>query len=224
MNLKALIGAGLALALQAGGSFAHSRPPEAGFQLGLGLPASDLARTAHNRAGFLAGGFVLVDLGEGHALRPRLDLADFKGTEAMRGTLSGLGGSGLLERTSRTSMVSVGLDYLHYFRGNPRHGLYVLGGLGFTCNEVKTSGRLTMEGTGAVLNGLRGTSSTLRTAGQLGLGWQVNRTFGLELRHQWHGTTSGWGNWALDGGGKRVFVANTSEKLRFTALAATLKF
>lgn len=141
-----------------------------GFQFGPSQPQGELKR-AHLMIGISGGLSLIVDLGRGQALRPRVDYSDWDGDS----------GSGFFGPSDiKANAYGLGADYLFHFSGES-HGFYLLGGLGFQKNSV-----INRRGAGGVFPRPEdwnqfGSGNSVYYA--LGLGYQHNDLFGTELRY-----------------------------------------
>lgn len=170
----------LALLLLAAGTLqaqAPATPPPApakpaaleGFRFGIqgGLVSATTDSTKYltdKKMGFVVGLQGTVDVLRGQRLRGRLDFTSFP--KATVPTLHGGGGP----EDDTISAMALGLDYMIFFAGRPEGG-YWTGGAALTSWKQDASPGETKTHT----------SIGLAT----GLGWQFNRTFGLEGRATW---------------------------------------
>lgn len=94
-----------------------------GLAAGLSLPTGDLKTYTDNRTGFSLGAHALVDLGDGHTLRPRLDYTSFS------------------EKTGfyKLAQTAFSVDYLYFMNGKPNEGVYLGAGLGLASNKYSAS-------------------------------------------------------------------------------------
>jgi opacity protein-like surface antigen len=167
--LTVLALAGLSLAAQA-----KPKPKAApvledfrfGVQVGLASGTTDSVKyLTDKKQGYVVGvqGTWAV-LSPSHLLRARLDLTNFPSA-----TVTSLNGTGRREDNTIKAM-ALGLDYLFFTRGLPE-GFYLTGGGALTQWKQDNNS---------------GDSKTHNAVGvALGLGWQFNRTFGLEMRTNW---------------------------------------
>jgi len=149
----------------------HSRPTY-GFAVQLNSPVGELKEDTDKNLGAGASFLIQWNLGNGHALRPRLDLNVFN--------VSQYEPSHSNYRESRDlSAVGVGVDYLYYLNGTPK-GLYVTAGAGVTRWDLSytTSDRVGNSFSTSVDRNKNTTSLGLAA----GLGWQFTRVIGLETR------------------------------------------
>ena len=157
MKLRSLALTTLALA---GSALAAQEGPRFGLQATLNQPQSDLKDAVDSKLGFGIGGHVFVDLGQGHALRPRLDYMWFPEYD--------LGGA-----TLKVNNLAVGADYLYFVEGKTE-GVYFTAGL--SANRWKAEADVAGFGNSS--------ESTTKLGLAAGLGYQFNKTVGAELRYQ----------------------------------------
>jgi hypothetical protein len=157
MHLRSLALSTLALV---GTSLAAQEGPRFGLQATLNQPQSDLKDVVDSKLGFGIGAHLFVDLGKGHALRPRLDYIWFPEYD--------LGGA-----TLNVNNLSVGADYLYFVEGKTE-GVYFTAGL--SANRWKAE--FDASGFG------NSSESTTKLGLAAGLGYQFNKTVGGELRYQ----------------------------------------
>lgn len=152
----------LPLALLAG--LAVPAPAQAasyGLTLGLALPTNDLRRF-DDRCGAALGAVASVELGYGIRVRPRLEASWLPGARTMD-----LG----QPSQRRVATLMAMLDFVYHFE-RPDAGWYALAGAGLQRLQARTAG------------GARdGTEITSRMAGALGLGYDVDRHWGVEARY-----------------------------------------
>jgi hypothetical protein len=153
------------------GAQASSRPTF-GLSVQLNAPTGDLKEDTNKSLGVGASFLVQWNLGNGHALRPRLDVNAFNVSEYTPSHSN--------YKESRTlSAVGLGVDYLYYLSGTPK-GLYFTVGAGVT--------RWDLTYTSSDRNGNNFSSSydsdknTTSLGLAAGLGWQITRVIGLEAR------------------------------------------
>lgn len=157
MNLRTLAFAATALVAT---SLSAQEGPRFGLQATLNQPQSDLKDAVDSKLGFGVGAHLFVDLGQGHALRPRLDYLWFPEHD--------LGGASL-----KVNNLSLGADYLYFVEGKAE-GVYFTAGL--SANRWK--GESTFVGFGSA------SESTTKLGLAAGLGYQFNKAVGGELRYQ----------------------------------------
>jgi hypothetical protein len=137
-------------------AFAQDFQP--GVHGGINIPVGDLADALDNRPGFTVGGQLGIYYGNGHELRPRLDLTHYQGGHFP------VGGS---YDKNRINAWGLGCDYLYYTALQPQ-GVYLTGGLGYQWWDVSPE------------RGADSSHSGLAMA--LGAGYRFSRTFMLEGR------------------------------------------
>ncbi len=157
MNLRTLAFAVTALAAT---SLAAQEGPRFGLQATLNQPQSDLKDAVDSKLGFGVGAHLFVDLGKGHALRPRLDYIWFPEYSAYGASL-------------KVNNLSVGADYLYFVEGKAE-GIYFTAGL--SANRWKAELSDPLFGNTS--------ESTTKLGLAAGLGYQFNKTVGAELRYQ----------------------------------------
>jgi hypothetical protein len=129
-----------------------------GVHGGINFPVGDLGDALDNRPGITVGGDVGLYYGNGHELRPRLDLTYYDG------------GHFPINHgydKNRITAWGLGCDYLYYMRQQPV-GPYLTGGLGYQWWDVSPENA--------------GDSNHAGVAVALGAGYRFNRTFMLEGR------------------------------------------
>ncbi len=113
--------AGLLLGLLGTAQQAGAQTPTFGVQGGLVIPTGDLGSALDNRFGFVVGGHMGLYYGNGHELRPRLEISQFVGGWHPVG-------NGQFDK-SNVSAWGLGADYVYYTDLRPT-GFYLLMGLG----------------------------------------------------------------------------------------------
>lgn len=145
---------------------------KAGFTFQLNQPTADLKADTNDKTGGGLSFILPVHLGNGHALRPRCDVNVYRLSEHGRYS------SDYREEVDFTA-ASLGLDYLYYFEGR-NHGPYVSLGLNVTRWGLQYTVR--DEHGSHVFTSSEYERNSTNPGVALGVGWQVNRWFGLELR------------------------------------------
>jgi opacity protein-like surface antigen len=168
MKYFALLPLVLALPLSA----QTSNRPTFGLSVQLNSPVGNLQTDTDKGLGAGLSFLMQWNLGNGHALRPRLDLNVFNVSEYSPSHSN--------YRESRNlSAAGLGLDYLYYISGTPR-GLYFTAGAGVTRWDLTyTTSDRNGNSYNTSYDSNRNTTS-LALAG--GLGWQISRVIGLEAR------------------------------------------
>jgi hypothetical protein len=136
-----------------------------GLQVGVAFPTTKTFKYYSDKSmGFVFGAQMTWDLAVDRRLRARVDFTKFP-----KETVQSLAGLAKPEESSITG-VSGGVDYLWFTQGKPE-GFYLAGGLGISQwnQDTNTTGNTK--------------DSSLGFAA--GLGWQFNKTFGVELRGTW---------------------------------------
>ena len=187
-NLLALPAAALILLAGASPSL-QAQDVKFGMELGLAAPRSDLKTFVDSNTGFGLGFHMLLDLGGGHTLRPRLEGWAYKSDKASMDLSSG-GTIATLSGSLKVSQGSLALDYLYFTEGSPKRGPYVLAGLGVASNKFELN--LTASAVGPyTYTSATGTGSDSYTNAtfSVGGGYQFNARWGLEARYDLTRTT-----------------------------------
>ena len=157
----------LGIALQA------APPVRLGGAVHLDLPAGDLKSDLNDKPGAGISFQVAIELGRSAVLRPRLDLDHFRVSSFRRH------GSNYREEVGLTSL-GIGADLLFAPGGDRDRGAYGLAGAGaqrwyqnFSAHDETGSSSTSRTET---------RTNRLSPWAALGLGWQLNRRFGLEGR------------------------------------------
>jgi hypothetical protein len=136
-----------------------------GLQLGFAFPTTDTFKYYSDKSmGMVFGAQMTWDLKADRRLRGRVDFTKFP-----KKSVGSLAINGKKEDATITGVTGM-IDYIWFTDGKPE-GFYVTGGLGIAQwnQDTSTTGNTK--------------DSSLAFAG--GLGWQFNKTFGLELRSTW---------------------------------------
>jgi hypothetical protein len=146
--------------------------PTFGLSVQLNSPMGNLQTDTDKSLGAGLSFLMQWNLGNGHALRPRLDVNAFN--------VSTYEPSHSNYRESRNlSAVGLGVDYLYYVSGTPR-GFYLTAGAGVTRWDLSYT---TSDRNGnSFNNSYDSTKNTTSLALAAGLGWQFSRVIGLEAR------------------------------------------
>lgn len=173
-------GAAALLALAPAPSLA-ARDVAFGFQAGIAFPAGPIRQDGIKAGGPSLGFHALVDLGGGHALRPRLEWTRNRGDHSE--ILAG-GAPAVLRSTGAARTFSLGADYLFHPLGRVE-GFYALAGLSLDAHRFDNTSTVDAVGGPGAAPLVQGRSavSQVRPGLHVGLGWQFNRSLGLELRH-----------------------------------------
>ena len=149
-----------------------SNRPTIGFSAQLNSPTGNLQTDTDKSLGAGLSFLMQWNLGNGHALRPRLDVNVFN--------VSQYEPSHSNYRESRNlSAVGLGMDYLYYLSGTPR-GLYFTAGAGVTRWDLSyTTSDRNGNNYATSYDSTRNTTSLALAAG---LGWQITRVIGVEAR------------------------------------------
>lgn len=145
-----------------------------GGQVSFGRGSDDLETLTDTRNTWSLGAQALIDFGQGHGLRPRLDFARIKGTASET-----YPGGIILNMASTLDQYSLGADYLYHFSQNVHAGPYIMGGLGAVATRWHADLSVPKQPVSAEIS-----ATKVSPYVQAGLGWQFNRNFGIELRHQ----------------------------------------
>jgi len=148
-----------------------------GVQLGPAFPQGDMKALTDGSAGAQLVFFGRWDLGNGHAVRARLDGTAAKGTPGSFNTPFGKVDNGS-KASLAASLGTLGADYLYHFDGTPAHGVYAGAGLAFGNNHLelqlpKANGGYSKEehSAGALAHGLY-------------VGYQFNPHWSVELTYR----------------------------------------
>jgi len=136
-----------------------------GFAIGLAFPQADTNQLVDHKLGYAVGGQIALPLGDGHVLRPRLDLSVVTRNTDQGSSLSVTTGC-------------VGADYNRFVSGRANEGFYLLVGLGYAVTTLShTDLRF------SPYNNLQSSQDQNAIALAAGLGYQFNRTYGADLRY-----------------------------------------
>ncbi|HJW33639.1 MAG TPA: hypothetical protein VJ505_09775 [Holophagaceae bacterium] len=163
-----LLAASGAHPLQAGDKVAY------GGAVSLNLPQGDLKTDTRDKVGGGLAFQVAFDLGGGHLLRPKAEVNLFRVKDVKRS------GSDTHDTVDLTGL-GLGVDYLYHFGGSVRQGAYALGGLSLQRWEVDY-GTYAHQGSSASMS-TEATRRRTSLGAALGLGYQVNHWFGVEVRY-----------------------------------------
>lgn len=153
-------------------------PTGMGVQVGLLRPQSDILRSAvDDKTGLEAGIHLALDLGHGHALRPRLDYLHFP---TRTNTYSGG-----ITSDYKLSGLSLGMDYLYHLQRSPQ-GFYVLAGLAMNRWKIATEdiSILTVYPNPPIVTRTPVSETSTKAALAVGVGYQFTPQFGFEGRYQ----------------------------------------
>ncbi|MDR3671174.1 MAG: outer membrane beta-barrel protein [Holophaga sp.] len=152
-----------------------------GLQLSMAAPVGDLKSMTNSNLGGDLKGYGLVDLGQGHTLRPQLDALAFSGKP---GTLATpYGNLKLNNGTIDVTMASLGADYLYFINGDPgKAGAYGGAGMDVSVNKVKVSNSATSVN-----------ATSTKAAYSLVGGYQFNAHWNVEASYRYSSwATSDW--------------------------------
>lgn len=166
--------------------------PHFGMSFGAAQPLGDLRQDTDDQPGFAFALFLPIDYGNGHVLRPRMDMTSFDLAKTRPGSTvlsSGVAVTPASKGGSQLDRFTVGLDYVFHLRGSYGKGPYLFlgGGVGtWNVDDRHSDGDILVVQTapGQVVPTLREFRSIPRSAGFYasgGAGWRLGRTFGLEL-------------------------------------------
>jgi len=126
-----------------------------GLQAIVSQPLGELRTLTGDGMGFGIGAHLLVDLGGGRAVRPRLDYLSYPGRVGY----------------FRMEQFSGGADYLYFREGKTSHGTYLVAGAGVASNNYQT---FQPSFARAYTNPYVA----------LGAGYQLNGSWGIEVRYK----------------------------------------
>ncbi len=160
----------IALALLATSSFAQAEDTRFGLQATVSKPSGDVGNQdwMDGKLGYGIGLHLLVDLGGGAALVPRIDYTIYKNDRTL---------GGFIKKDANLKILSGGADFQYYFSRETTQGFYILGGLGYASGKFESEYSAPL----IVLNtdGSKGAFYI-----QAGAGFQFSRNFGVEVRYQ----------------------------------------
>ena len=148
----------------------HAGDIKYALEFGLAVPTSDLKDIVDSNTGLGLGFQMLIPVVGGHVFRPRLDVLGFSGDSTYFSTARGIASA-----RQKVTEVSLGLDYLYFFKGGMRNGAYLLAGAGVSDNTVSAA----PFGIGLSEQSQDSTKGYFA----LGGGYQFNRHWGLEARY-----------------------------------------
>jgi opacity protein-like surface antigen len=149
-----------------------SNRPTFGLSVQLNSPVGNLQTDTDKSLGAGLSFLMQWNLGNGHALRPRLDLNVFNVSQYSPDNSN-------YKESRNLSAAGLGLDYLYYFSGTPR-GLYFTAGAGVTRWDLSYT---TSDRNGNSYNtSYDSNKNTTSLSLAAGLGWQITRVVGLEAR------------------------------------------
>ena len=112
-----------------------------GLQVGINSPQGDVKSNLHLTTGYSLGADLLVDLGEGNAIVPRISYSEFSGNSFVDGAASTISLPGpsfttyLINGKGRFSSVSLTADYNYFVNGHTNDALYFSIGAGLAHNS-----------------------------------------------------------------------------------------
>ena len=153
MNHHWRLASALLAATILGSPLAPAADMNLGLQAAVMQPLGDLRAFTANTPGLSVGAHLLVNLGSGQAVRPRLDFVSYPGQVGH----------------FKMQQFSGGVDYVHFLSGRTRAGAYLVGGAGLASTNYET-----FEPAYA--------RAYVNPYVALGAGWQVSPAWGLEVR------------------------------------------
>jgi hypothetical protein len=126
-----------------------------GLQAAVMFPTGDLNTLTNKSTGFGAGTHLMVDLGDGHVIRPRLDFFSYPGQSGYY----------------KLQQFSGGADYVYFIDKKPTRGTYLVAGLGLASNSYETNFQPSYS------------RAYTNPYGALGVGYQVHPNVGVEFRY-----------------------------------------
>jgi hypothetical protein len=219
MRSYSLLHGGLATAMLLASAHLGASDVQLGGQASFGRNNGGLNTLANSPTGWSLGAFSQLDLGQGQALRGRLDYARSEGWD--RKTY--MPGKATVLKQSVFDQWSLGADYLHHFSGRTDEGFYLMGGVGIATNRWTNEWHIADE---PLTYEAKGRLARRRPASyfQAGLGWQFDRNFGLELRHQISSLGTGDTTVVTPTAAGTVPMAYGRANLGTTYLTATVRF
>ena len=130
-----------------------------GVQAGVNIPQSDLKDFVDSKLGFTVGANATVDLGSGHAIRPRVDYGFYSASVS----------NPIFTSDNKVKALSLGADYM-YFPAQRMEGFYATAGLAAQNTKVESSNPDFSDNKTAF-------------AWAVGGGWQFSDLLGAELRY-----------------------------------------
>lgn len=151
------------------GTTAQAQSYRFGVAAGAAAPMADL-KEFNDQAIPMIGGFVDVDFGKGHVLRPRID---FMGSMEKKESLAYYTGTkyGYDEFKRTIPGISLGVDYAYYLAGK-QEGLYLTAGVGVYSFSAKT-----------VWGGYEDKQSSTKVGASIGAGWDYNANWGGQVKY-----------------------------------------
>ena len=167
----------------------------AGWEAGIGIMREDLGNFKPEAGAPGVGLSLIIDLGDGHLLRPKVNDWLFNRRQMM-------GDPNAPVKIGHTAdLLSLGLDYLYIPEGNVNLGYYLIVGAGLSRNRMALD--LPVPGSqGTAMFHVSGTST--KPTYDLGWGYQFNSMVGTEIRYE----TSRWVS-PVDQAGTQTFNINT---------------
>ncbi|MDR3673266.1 MAG: outer membrane beta-barrel protein [Holophaga sp.] len=123
-------------------------------------------------SGFGVGVQTAFDLGDGHAIAPRLEYQRYTDSSSVAGPVLSP-----IDMNATVNCFSLGADYNYFFSGRTGRGFYVLGGLGVASASFNVT---------ASTAGLSSQATSHQTVlyPEAGAGYQFNRNLGLEVLYK----------------------------------------
>ena len=156
--------------------------PELGGQLTVSQLESNLGGSAKwftGKPGVGGGLHCLFDLGGGHALRPRGDVAFFR--DGPIKLMSADDKVQLYQETAKIRLLSLGMDYNYFPAANNTEGFYIL--LGLAGSSLHCTGAAWAPGAGTPGSAWPASQSASALSYSAGAGWRLTPHLGTELRY-----------------------------------------
>lgn len=184
MNIKHRLLPALGLAAMVASPTLHAADFNFGAQAGMVSAQGDLKARLNAKNGFTLGGHALIAFEHGHAIRPRIDFTQLKGTKQVSASLNVNASTpmqvGATQRGKATSL-TLGTDYLYFVERTPDQGLYLVAGAGLSFNKATVD--LGLEA-GPVAGGATVSVQSVLPSLNLGVGYQFNKTIGVEAGYR----------------------------------------
>lgn len=156
--------------------------PRFGLQGGIVLPEGDLKQGVDSKQGFTLGVHCTFDLGNGFAVRPRLDHVRFPSWKRSS-SYSSFGTSYWTNSSTQFSHTAIGVDGLVY-PAESQKAFYLLGGISYIAWKGEYDSSYGMSGTGGNTNIRESDSRTWNKPGiSFGVGYLIGNRGFLEARY-----------------------------------------
>lgn len=146
-----------------------------GVQVHANLPTADLKEAADSKAGAGGGFHMTWDLGGGNVIRPRIDYVVYPENK----NFPDYSVSASVSGKAKVDNLSAGADYLYFFEGKDT-GFYLTGGISW--NRFKYDYDYQYKVGPATVTG-SASSTANKVGGAAGVGFNLNRHFGVEARY-----------------------------------------